>query len=80
MVSRREGKADPGAGNETGKDGRVDERDGRLVRSRERIHGSDGGAPTRRVKCGRCRWDERVRRKRRELEEVDRSQEENDQA
>lgn len=80
MVRRREGEADPGAGNETGKDGRVDERDGRLVRPRERIHGCDGGAPARGVECG-CRWwDERVRRERREFEEVDRSKEENDQA
>lgn len=79
MVRRREGEADAGAGDETGKDGRVDERDGSLVRPRERIDGRDGGTPARRVECG-CRWrDERMRRERRELEEVERSEEENNQ-
>ena len=75
MVSRREGEADPCAGDETGKDGRVDERDRRLVWPRERIHGCDGGAPARGVESG-CSWrDERMGGERREFKEVDRSEE-----
>lgn len=80
VICRREGEADPCAGDETGKDGRVDERDRRLVRPRERIYGRNGGAPARRVERG-CRWrDEGMRREWRESEEVDRSEEENDEA
>ena len=76
VVRRREGEADPCAGDETRKDGGVDKRDRGLVRTGERVLRGDGGAPTRRVECGRGRGHERVRRERRELEEVDRSEDE----